>query len=213
YATTPDCGQGINLTSSLVFNGSTAPDTDFDGLPDDIELAIGTSPEKADTDDDGILDFTEIEQGLDPLGGRAFPTGIIASLELEGEAKEVVVKGSSQNANDQTAYIATGSHGLAIVNASQFNNPIVLGQLDLPGDATDVAVDTNLSIAAVATNTGGLQLVDVSNTMLPELRQTLNISANQVEVLDGIVYAAAGSTLHAIDLLTGRIANLILGKR
>ena len=121
-------------------------------------------------------------------------------------------KGSSQNANDQTAYIATGSHGLAIVNASQFNNPIVLGQLNLPGDATDIAVDTNLNIAAVATNTGGLQLVDVSNTMLPELRQTLNISANQVEILDGIVYAAAGSTLHAIDLLTGeQLQTLSLG--
>jgi hypothetical protein len=63
-----------------------------------------------------------------------FPSGIIASLPLRGEAKEVVVE-------ENLAYVATGSYGLAIVDLSRFDNPIILGQLDLPGDATDVAVD------------------------------------------------------------------------
>ena len=46
---------------------------------------------------------------------------------------------------------AAGSGGLAVVDGTQFNNPIVLGQLVLPGTATGIGVDGNLKIAAVAT--------------------------------------------------------------
>ncbi|BCL35091.1 Ig-like domain-containing protein [Nostoc sp. MS1] len=178
-------------------------DSDKDGLVDVVEFVYGTSSNKSDTDKDGINDFAEIKQGLDPLNGRGFPTGIISSLPLQGEAKAVVVEGSVTNAETQTAYIATGSYGLAIVNASQFNNPVVLGQLNLSGDATDVAVDAKLNIAAVATNSGGLQLVDVSDGMVPTLRQTLNLAVNQVEVADGIAYATVNNVLYAVDLATG----------
>ena len=55
-------------------------DSDLDRLVDIAEDIIGTDPGKPDTDADGILDGAEIEQGLDPLDGRAFPTGVIASL-------------------------------------------------------------------------------------------------------------------------------------
>lgn len=204
YGNTPPSGRGIDLTASLVFNASTAADTDGDGLADDIEFAIGTAANKVDTDGDGLRDLTEIEQGLDPFGGQGFPTGIIASLPLFGEAKAVVVEGSTDINREQLAYVATGSHGLAIVDASQFNNPVVLGQLNLSGDATDVAVDTILEIAAVATNSGGLQLVDVSDPMQPTLIQTVNINATKVEISDGIAYVTVGNTLRAIDLLSGQ---------
>jgi len=180
-----------------------AVDGDGDQLVDLAEEVVGTSAINFDTDSDGISDFAEIQQGLDPLGDRGFPTGIISSLPLQGEANAVVVEGSTLNAQNQTAYVATGSHGLAIVDAGQFNNPIVLGQLDLAGDATDVAVDPNLQIVAVATNSGGLQLVDVSDPMLPTLTQTIDISVNQVEIVDGTAYATASTSLRAYDLLTG----------
>ena len=200
--------EGLELTNDISneltdsdING--LPDIDKDGLVDLAEHIIGTDIDKIDTDNDGINDLAEIEQGLDPLGGQGFPTGIISSLPLQGEAKAITVEASTTDIQTQTAYIATGSQGLAIVDASQFNNPIILGQLDLLGDATDVSVDTNLQIAAVASNSGGLQLVDVSDPMLPTLSQTVNISANKVEVLDGIAYATFGSNLKAIDLLTG----------
>ncbi|GCL35462.1 hypothetical protein SR1949_05570 [Sphaerospermopsis reniformis] len=201
--------QGIDLPEDLINELSDAdlyglPDSDNDGLVDEAENIIGTTANKKDTDNDGINDLAEIQQGLDPLGGQAFPTGIISSLPLFGEAKAITVTGSTTNTQNQTAYVATGSYGLAIVNASQFNNPIILGQLDLPGgDATDVAVDTNLQIAAVASNNGGLQLVDVSDPMLPVLKQTININASQVEVVDGIAYATVGTSLRAVDLLSG----------
>jgi|GEM_PF-2198340 len=41
-------------------------DRDGDGLPDDVEIAIGTDPDDPDTDNDGLLDGDEINRG-DPF--------------------------------------------------------------------------------------------------------------------------------------------------
>ncbi|QLE56856.1 Ig-like domain-containing protein [Nostoc sp. TCL26-01] len=211
-------GSQNEQSSFLEFDTFGGADADGDGIPDVGEFVLGSNPNSIDSDGDGIRDSAELEQGLDPLNGRGFPTGIISTLPIRGEAKAVVVEGSTLITGSQTAYVATGSYGLAIVDASQFNNPIILGQLDLLGDATDVSVDANLKIAAVATNSEGLQLVDVSDPMLPTLLRTIKISANQVsfpvnqvEVVDGIAYIIAGTSLRTIDLLTGEsLQNLTL---
>ena len=189
----------------LFFSASTAPDTDGDGLPDDAEFAVGTDPKKADTNGDGINDLASVIQGLDPLSGSGvFPTGVIASLALKGPAKDVVLQGATDASRQQLAYVATGAAGLAIVDASKFNNPIVLGQLALPGgDATGVGGDSTLKIAAVADGAGGLRLVDVSDPMAPVLKQTVNVNASHVVVADGIAYVAAGIDLQAFDLASG----------
>ena len=43
------------------------PDTDGDGLPDKVELYIGTDPTKKDTDGDGLTDYDELfETFTDP---------------------------------------------------------------------------------------------------------------------------------------------------
>jgi len=42
-------------------------DTDLDGLPDDVEVNLGTDPNNPDTDRDGLLDSEEVEQVTDPL--------------------------------------------------------------------------------------------------------------------------------------------------
>ena len=178
-------------------------DIDGDGLPDEVEDILGTSATLADTDHDGITDLAEIQQGMDPLGGFLLPTGIVASVVPRGEAKEVIIEGSALGAGTQLAYLSTGSYGLAVVDTSQFTKPVVLGQLDLPGDAVDVSVDSTLKIAAVATGVGGLQLVDVSDPMLPRLHRTVSDTVNQVEVADGVAYATVDTTLKAIDLSTG----------
>lgn len=60
-------------------------DSDQDGLPDDIEVRLGTSPEVPDSDGDGYSDGDEVSQGFDPLG-----TGAIKK-ELE-PMEEAIVK-------------------------------------------------------------------------------------------------------------------------
>jgi hypothetical protein len=194
---TAPAGRRGSLTSTLVYRPSEAPDSDFDGLPDDAEFAIGTGPSLFDTDGDGIDDRSEIEQGLDPLDDRGFPTGIISALPLAGQAIEVVVEG-------ETAYVATADHGLVLVDVGAFNNPILLGQIDLAGTALDVAVDAELGIAAVATQTG-LAFVDVSDPMVPSLLRSLAVDASHVEVADGLAYVVSGNTVSAIDLESGAV--------
>jgi hypothetical protein len=73
---TPQSGGNVDLSSGLFFAASTAADTDYDGLPDDIELAIGTDPNRTDTNRDGIDDFNAIQQNIEPLGEalQIFPT-------------------------------------------------------------------------------------------------------------------------------------------
>jgi hypothetical protein len=186
------------------------PDSDEDGIPDFGEYVIGTTITDQDSDHDGVRDADELAQGLDPLDNRGFPIGVIASLPLQGPARRVVAVGSTLDPQGQTAYVATGGYGLAIVNASQFQKPIVLGQIDLPGDATDVSVDPNLRVAAVATNAGGLQFVDVSDPTSPKLLRTVNVTASQVEVVNGIAYATVGTTLQAFDVLTGENRQTLL---
>ena len=177
-----------------IFGGD---DSDGDGIPDFGESTIGTDPKKTDSDNDGISDSAELEQGLDPLNGRSFSTGVIATLPLQGNPQRVAVEGDR-------VYAATGSFGLAVIDGARFDGPIVLGQLDLAGTATDVAVDGNLGIAAVATGSA-LALVDVSERTQPRLFRTVNVAATRVIVANGLAYAASGNQLRVVDLVSGNL--------
>lgn len=46
----------------------TMTDSDNDGLPDKLEEALGTNPNKADTDGDSFLDGDEVKNGYNPNG-------------------------------------------------------------------------------------------------------------------------------------------------
>jgi len=188
-------------------------DSDHEGIPDIGEYVLGTNARLADTDGDGITDAAEIAQGLDPLGGRAFPTGIVASLPLLGPAKGVASVGEPDNPEARSVFVATGSHGLAIVDTARFDTPIVRGQLDLPGDNVAVAVEPVNSIALVA-STVGLHRVDVSDPMAPTLLQTLDLlgGTKVVEVFGETAYAGNGNTVVSFDVVSGeRIDTIRLG--
>jgi hypothetical protein len=178
-------------------------DSNGDRIPDVGKIAIGLDPYSPDPNPLGISAAAALAAGLDPLGNFGVPTGVVASLSLQGQAMKVTLAGSTTNAQGQTAYVATGSYGLAIVDASSFQKPILLGQIRLNGIATDVSVDPKLGIAAVADNSGGLDLVDVSDPTQPKLLQTIPVSAGRVQVVDGLAYAAVGSALESFDLLAG----------
>ncbi len=201
YGVTPPSGTGLDLTASLVFAASVEPDSDFDGLPDDVEFAIGTATRRSDTDADGLDDFVEIRLGQDPLGGRGWPLGIIAALALDGEAQEVVVD-SPPGSDQQLAYLATGSYGLAIVDVSQPDQPTLLGRVNLLGENNDVALDLARGLAAVAGDDAGLHLVQVGDPARPELLRTIPLlhGAQRVEIYDGVAYVASGRELVSIDV-------------
>jgi clumping factor A len=55
-------------------------DSDADGVPDDVEVAIGTDPHDADSDDDGVLDGAEPNAGLDTDGD-----GLINALDPDSD--------------------------------------------------------------------------------------------------------------------------------
>ncbi|HET6878560.1 MAG TPA: Ig-like domain-containing protein [Pirellulales bacterium] len=203
-ATTGPSGTTFSNGVPLLLSAGAPADTDADGLPDTIEAVIGTDPTKYSTAGDGISDGAKVQQGLDPLGNRPMSTGVVAGLPLLGEAQQVTLVGSTVNATQQTAYVATGSYGLAIVDVSQFQKPVVLSQLKLPGDATSVSLDSKLQIAAVADGSGGLVLVDVSNPLLPKVTHTNTDATTQVVAVDGLAYAAiSGGGLASYDMLTG----------
>ncbi len=200
-------GNGSSLTLPTVqLERVFLDDSDGDGLNNRAEFIVGTGVGIPDTDGDGVKDLAELRQGLDPLDGVAFPTGVIASLPLEGVAREVVLEGSPLNPELLTAYLATGSHGLAIVDVSRFNFPIVLGQLELPGTTTDIAVDIERAVAVLTAGADGVHLVDVSDPMQPVLITSVPVTvANQVEITDGLAYVAVGNRLHSYDLFTGEL--------
>ena len=205
YGRTARSGQNTML-SIPVFLASTANDTGGDGLPDDVEFAIGLSPTGPQISADGIDYFTHVvTDHTNPLLGKPVITGVLASLQLQGQATAVTLQGSPTNSQGQTAYVATGTYGLAIVNATQFQKPVLLGQIQLTGTSSDVSVDPNLNIAAVASNTGGLNLVNVSNPMQPKLLKNINVNAKAVRVVNGVAYAAVGTGVRTYDLLTGSL--------
>lgn len=171
-------------------------DQDNDGIPDVGERAIGTNPNNRDSDNDGISDDSELTQGLNPLDGVAFPTGVISSLAMPGNPEAVTVA-------DNLVYVATGSHGLAIIDGSKFDRPIILGQIDLDGNATDVAVDTTRKVAAVATGFS-LHLVDVSDPMLPKDKKVV-VDATSVEAMTDYIFAAYGNKLRVLDSTSGEL--------
>jgi cell division protein FtsL len=59
-------------------------DTDKDGLPDDMELALGTDPLKADTNGNGYNDREEIVNGFDPVGKGRLPIDFNFAAKYKG---------------------------------------------------------------------------------------------------------------------------------
>jgi hypothetical protein len=199
-AVTNDSGQ---FTSVLLgdFLPSTAPDTDGDGLPDDVELAVGTNPNKVDTNGDGISDFDELALGLDPLAGRPSVTGVVGGLNLTGSSNALAIA-PQQRSNKTFAYVAT-SNGLSIADVTRYDLPTLIGQINLQGNPVDVDVDAARQIAAVAAGSGGLDLINIADPPAPALLASIPVNATQVRIYDGLVYAAIGSEIHSYDLISG----------
>ncbi len=157
-----------------------ALDTDHDGLPDSVELVLGTDPTNPDTDGDGIPDGAEVDQGSNPLDGRPTATGIIGTAKTPGAAVDICVQNS-------LAVLAEGANGISIFNVFDPQNPTLTAQLALPGSAQRVAVGD--SLVAVAAGPTGLFVVDP--TLAPPA------ATAELHVGNVLAVAAAGRTAYA----------------
>jgi len=69
---------------AIVISGSKIRDTDQDGLPDPIEIQLGTDPWNPDTDSDGLRDQEELDQyRTDPLKSDSDKDGLLDGKEIQ----------------------------------------------------------------------------------------------------------------------------------
>jgi hypothetical protein len=81
-----DALAGCELVVEAPGSSTNPDDVDGDGLPNSIELLLGTDPLVADTDGDGLLDGDEIRTLSDPLVADSDGDGIIDSqADLDGD--------------------------------------------------------------------------------------------------------------------------------
>lgn len=122
---------------------------------------------------------------------------LLGSFGGMGNAMGVKVRGT-------TAYVAAGS-GLFIVSVANPGAMILAGSLNLGGKAWNLDLDPNRNLAAVASGTAGLKLVDISNLSAPLLRGTAATGEARGVALRGNTAIVAD---YANSMTSVNIANL-----
>ena len=201
---TPQSGRNINLSGSAVFAASTAADRDYDGLPDDIELAVGSNPNRPDTNRDGIDDYTALQRGIDLLGKNALPLGIVSSIAPlnNGYVRNVVAK-------QDIAYLAAESGGFQIVDFTRIEQPTIVSSIPssiLGGNAIALAnqsIDANTELTAIVTNNGKLAIVTDRNRPIVEASLDLGGIGTSIDIVDRFAYIGLNNGQVAIVDLIG----------
>ena len=119
------------LSDVFVTNGSVTwwtdnalhPDTDRDGLPDDVEVAWGSDPKKADSDNNGVSDFVEYQ-----LAHGAART---ATVNYAGAACSSI---AHQTVNGAVVFKQSDPDGLNDCEKTLLSNVSGIGNADSNGD-------------------------------------------------------------------------------
>jgi hypothetical protein len=97
-----------------------ALDDDHDGLPNNLEQALGTNPAKADSDNDGFDDKSEIINNYNPLGAGKLPIDINFSKKNAGKIfLQVESRGEAwyiNPADNKRYFLSRPSDALAIMS-------------------------------------------------------------------------------------------------
>ncbi|MBO0717828.1 MAG: hypothetical protein J2P55_10905, partial [Rhizobiales bacterium] len=180
---------------------SDLPSTAGDGVPDVVDQILGINPGTQLVP--GMSNLQAIQDGLNQTSTLASTTGIVGSVALQGSAQAVTVVGSQLiGSNVQTAYVAAGTGGLAIIDASNPLSPVLLSETALGGNATGVDVSGNF--AAVATG-NSLQILDVSESNSPTVLHSIAVNATRVQIFNGTAFVNDGGKIDAYDLATGQL--------
>lgn len=172
---------GLHIISAQVLNENAQPvtatvsitvvaaDSDNDGLSDDQEALLGTSPVNADTDGDGVLDGQEVNQhGTNPLSedtdGDGVPDGVEVSLGsnplLEDGNLDSDGDGFSnldeiaQGTDPGNRYSYPGGPVGAVLNADDAHGTVLVGASGLGVTFTDSAMRSIRSTVAIAPRSG-----------------------------------------------------------
>jgi len=206
--TTPGSG-GTAVLPTIIVGTDLSADTDGDGLNDDGEFIMGTDSDVADTDGDGVLDGAEVQQGTDPLSGLAVRTGIIASADTPGQANDICVV-------SDMAMVADGLAGVSIFNVFNGMNPVLITQVDTPGDAMGVACGGGRLIA-VADRTGGLVVIDLTDPPASSIAQQVlfGSDARCVAAAENFAFVGlANGQIAVVDMPSGtQLSRLVLANR
>jgi hypothetical protein len=112
------------------------------------------------------------------FGVDANPFKVIANIQTMGYARDVLVR-------DDTAYVAQGEGGFMIVDLTDEENPLVVGQLDnTHGTAYGLAVMDSFAYIAVGKN--GVSSVDFSDPQNPQWLQL--IGGGEDNAVDLVVF-------------------------
>ncbi len=144
-------------------------DTDYDGLADKLENALGTNPRDADTDGDGYGDLVEFNSGYNPYGAGAIPLNadivnrlkghILLQVESRGEAWYVNPDDGKRYymADGDWAYDLMRAQSLGITNLNLSHVPIFSGVLDC-----DTSIDCMIGSIEAFTDFEGILISDIS---------------------------------------------------
>jgi len=200
---TPDSGETLELPP-FYLPDTQGWDLDGDGLGALGEEVMATDPLNPDSDDDGVFDGAEVQAGADPLSGSLVQTGIIATAETPGTARDLCISG------DLMA-VADGAAGVALFNVFGGMNPQLIAQVDTPGSADAVACDGPTIV--VADGSAGVAIIDSSDPANSALVRQLPLGATawSVAAANGTAYVGlADSRVARANMATGAIETLTL---
>ena len=151
-----------------------------------------------------ITDRQALISGLGSSPGSVNLNGVTGRLTLDGTSEAVAIGGDGANGAGLRAYVATGDLGLAIIDVSESTQPVLLGQIDLPGFAEDVAVIDALDLVAVALGAGGLAVIDVRDPVRPILDAIYDtLTVTQVIALGDRLIVGQDGRIKLIDAASG----------
>lgn len=187
----------------MFFNEPDDSDFDNDGLSDFGEYVIGTDELNPDSDGDGIQDGAEINQGTDPLDDLTVAAGILASVDLPGEAIGIEVA-------DNLAVITSGDEGISIFNIFNGMDPTIIANVDTPGDAVSISISNNHIL--VADGYSGISVIDINDPSSAAISHQVQLDGYTGSITSsGNVFFVGNhdSEIFMIELESGRV----LGKQ
>ncbi|MDM8521763.1 C13 family peptidase [Desulfococcaceae bacterium HSG8] len=135
----------------------------------------------------GFDENTRVSMYLDTGNKRM----IIGSVEFPDYDFDSVIR-SDVTVSDGKAYVADGHYGLHVIDASNPENPVIIGSVETPGRAYSVAVSDEK--AYVADGEEGLQVIDIGNPEnlviigsadTPGIAVDVTVSDEKAYVVDG----------------------------